>query len=67
MDIGATDDEFVDAMRRWRKRYDDTALMIYFRRCVQGGSIFAKPKGAGAKQKQRIASTHVCDGFRRLE
>jgi hypothetical protein len=26
-----------------------------------------KPEGAGAKQKQLIASTHGCDGFRRLK
>jgi len=36
-------------------------------RVVRGSSICAKPEGAGAKQKQLIASTHGCDGFRRLE
>ena len=36
-------------------------------RVVRGSSIFAKPKGAGAKQSQLIASTHGCDGFCRLK
>ena len=36
-------------------------------RVIWGSSIFAKPEGAGAKQKQLIAPTHGCDGFRRLK
>ena len=32
-------------------------------RVVRGSSIFAKPKGAGAKQKQLIASTHGAMDF----
>ena len=40
--------------------------LIFFLEC-RTSSIFAKSKGAGAKQKQLIASTHGCDGFCRLE
>jgi hypothetical protein len=44
MSFAASNNIIVTAM----KRYDDTALMIYFLRGVQGSSVFAKRERAGA-------------------